>query len=210
MDRGAGDAELVFVREDGGGCLWGSGEGGDGVGADVGVPGCGGEVPVALVLGPCLRGWGVGMEVEEPEGGVPVGIPVLKGAVFESEDEVIAVCVVGLGGGFEGGGREGEGGAAEGTGSAVVEPGAKAFVPEDVVGGTGEDYCLFESAGVSGLVLEGEGADWAGCVWGESVAGDSGELTEEFCGHGRTLTYFSGELNGVLMLDNGFVVDFSG
>ena len=34
--------ELVFVREDGGGRLAGGGEGDDGVGADIGVPNCGG------------------------------------------------------------------------------------------------------------------------------------------------------------------------
>ncbi|KAM0805977.1 hypothetical protein BDR22DRAFT_193666 [Usnea florida] len=190
LDRGAGNAELVFVVEDGGGCLAGDGEGGDCVGADFGVPGCGGEVPVVLVLGPCLGGSGVGMEVEEPEGGVPVGIPVLKGALIESEDEVITVCVVGLGGGFEGSGREGEGGAAERAGLAVVEPGAQAFVAEDVVGRTGENHCLFESTGVSGLVFERVGADWAGRVWGESVAGDSGEPTGKRCSHRGVFTYF--------------------
>ena len=59
------------------------------MGADRGGLACGGEVPVALILGLYLCGEGMGLEVEEPEGGVPVGIPDLKGAVFESEDEVI-------------------------------------------------------------------------------------------------------------------------
>ena len=67
-------------------------------------------------------------------------------------------------------------------------------MPEDVVGGTGEDHCFFERAGVSGLVFEWEGADCAGCVWS----------------HGGVLTYFPGELNGILMLDKNFVVEFSG
>ena len=147
-------------------------------------------MPVSLVLGPCLYGGGLGMEVQEPEGGVPVRVPVLEGAFFESEDEVITVCVVVLDKGFENGRREGKGGAAERTGLAVVEPGAQAFVAEDVVGGTGEDHCLFEGAGVSGLVFERVGADWAGYIWGKSVTGDSGESMEECCSHRGVLTYF--------------------
>ena len=72
----------------------------------------------------------------------------------------------------------------------MVEPAAQAFMAKDVGGGTGEDHCFLEGAGVSGLIFEVEGADWAGCVWGESVAGDSRELTEERCGHkGVSLTF---------------------
>ena len=80
--------------------MTGGGEGGDSVSADIGIPGCGGEVPVSLVLGPCLYGGGLCMEVQEPECGVPVRVPVLEGAFFESEDEVITVCVVVLDIGF--------------------------------------------------------------------------------------------------------------